>query len=144
MWYNPIVTAILRSPFHGLMSGAYVLVTFKGRKSGATYSTPVQYRRDGDTLTFVTRRKRLWWRNLQGGAQVELLIGGRKQTGRAAVVSGETDPGAVAAALRAYLGGFPGSARLFGLPPGPPEAIPAADLEQAARPLVAVRVDLVG
>ncbi len=88
MWYNPIVTAILRSPFHGLMSGAYVLVTFKGRKSGAAYSTPVQYKRDGDTLAFVTRRKRLWWRNLQGGAPVSLWLKGRAQPATADVLTG--------------------------------------------------------
>lgn len=101
MWYNPIVTAILRSPFHGLMSGAYVLVTFKGRKSGATYSTPVQYKRDGDTLAFVTRRKRLWWRNLQGGAPVSLWLKGRAQPATADVLTG---PDAVVAAeiIRIY------------------------------------------
>ncbi len=101
MWYNPIVTAILRSPFHGLMSGAYVLVSFQGRRSGATYSTPVQYRRAGDTLAFVTRRKRLWWRNLQGGAPVSLWLKGRAQAATAEVLTG---PDAVVAAeiLRIY------------------------------------------
>ena len=88
MWYNPIVTAILRSPFHGLLSGAYVLVTFEGRKSGATYSTPVQYRRSGDTLAFVTRRRRRWWRNLQGGAPARLWLRGRACAATADVLTG--------------------------------------------------------
>jgi deazaflavin-dependent oxidoreductase (nitroreductase family) len=101
MWYNPIVTAILRSPFHGLMSGAYVLVTFKGRKSGATYSTPVQYRRDGDTLAFVTRRKRLWWRNLQGGAPVRVWLKGRAQAATAEVLAGP-DEAVAAEIMRIY------------------------------------------
>jgi len=49
MWYNPLVSAILRSPLHPLMSGAYVIVTFTGRRSGAMYSTPVQYTRPCST-----------------------------------------------------------------------------------------------
>jgi deazaflavin-dependent oxidoreductase (nitroreductase family) len=69
------------------MSGAYVLVTFQGRKTGATYSTPVQYRRSGDTLAFVTRRKRQWWRNLQGGAPVTLWLQGRARAATADVLT---------------------------------------------------------
>ena len=98
MWYNPLVSAILRSPLHPLMSGAYVIVTFTGRRSGAMYSTAVQYRREGDTLAFVTRRSRLWWRNLQGGAPVTLWLEGRSVAAAAEVL---TDPDeAVAAEIR--------------------------------------------
>lgn len=92
MWYNPIIKAVLRSPLHGLVSNAYVLVTFKGRKTGAVYSTPVQYRQEDERLTFVTRRKRLWWRNLQDGAPVELLLRGqvRKASAHAIIEPAET------------------------------------------------------
>lgn len=83
MWYNPIITAILRSRFHGLVSNTYVLITFRGRKTGAVYSTPVQYRQEAEQLAFVTRRKRLWWRNLQDGAPVELVLRGQTRKARA-------------------------------------------------------------
>ncbi len=98
MWYNPIVTAILRSPFHGMLSGAYVLVTFKGRKSGQTYTTPVQYRQAGDSLAFVTRRRRQWWRNLAGGVSVALWHKGRGCPATARVLTGPDD--AVAAEIQ--------------------------------------------
>lgn len=98
MWYNPIVSSILRSPLHGLMSGAYVLVTFKGRKSGQTYTTPVQYRQEGDSLAFVTRRRRQWWRNLAGGAAVDLWFKGRARTATARVLTDPDD--AVAAEIQ--------------------------------------------
>ncbi len=86
MWYNPIIAAILRSPLHGLVSNGYVLVTFKGRKTGAVYTTPVQYRQEGQQLAFVTRRKRLWWRNLQDGAPVELMLRGQARKATAHVL----------------------------------------------------------
>ena len=51
--YNPIVAAILRSPLHAAMSNSTMLLTFSGRKSGRTYTTPVNYVRDGDELLVV-------------------------------------------------------------------------------------------
>jgi hypothetical protein len=41
--YNPIVSWLLRSPLQGLMSSSTMLITFAGRKSGKTYTTPVNY-----------------------------------------------------------------------------------------------------
>jgi deazaflavin-dependent oxidoreductase (nitroreductase family) len=89
MWYNPIITFILRSPFHFLVSGMYLLITFTGRKSGRTYTTPVQFKQEGRTLKFVTRRGRAWWRNLNGGAPVSVRVRGRTQTGTASVLPGD-------------------------------------------------------
>ena len=39
--YNPFVGALLRSPLHGFMSNSTMLLTYTGRKSGKTYTTPV-------------------------------------------------------------------------------------------------------
>lgn len=41
--YNPVVIWVLRSPFHGLMSGSTMLLSYKGRKSGRTYVTLINY-----------------------------------------------------------------------------------------------------
>lgn len=89
MWYNPIIIAILRSPLHFLVSGMYVLITFTGKKSGKTYSTPVQYKREGQVLKFVTRKSRTWWRNLRDGAPVTMLLRGQQISGRAEVLGGD-------------------------------------------------------
>lgn len=83
MWYNPIITALLRSPIHGVVSGMYMLVTFTGAKTGRTYTTPVQYRQLGRTLKFVTRRNRAWWKNLRGGAAVTVRVRGQDLRGTA-------------------------------------------------------------
>ncbi len=40
---NPLMRALLRSPFHGLLSGMLMLLSYTGRKSGRTYTIPIGY-----------------------------------------------------------------------------------------------------
>ena len=47
---NSLVTAILRSPWHGMRSNRLLLLTFTGRKSGKEFTTPIRYEQDGETL----------------------------------------------------------------------------------------------
>ena len=79
--YNPVVSWLLRSPLHGLMSSSTMLITYTGRKSGRAYTTPVNYVRDADTLFVVSPRERIWWRNLRGGAPVTVRVAGRDLRG---------------------------------------------------------------
>lgn len=95
-WYNPLVTWLLRSPLHGVMSGSTVLVTISGRKSGQPYTLPISYHQAGDTLTLITRRDKTWWRNAQGGAPVRLRLRGREVAAHAEVVE-MSEAGRVAA-----------------------------------------------
>ena len=80
---------LLRSPLHIFLSGSILLITFTGRKSGKVYSTPVQYIRDGDTLTVFTYRNPVWWHNLRDGATVELLVRGESHKGTASTTLAE-------------------------------------------------------
>ncbi len=77
MWFmnkiaNPFVKLILRSPLHGWMSAAVLLITYRGRKSGKEYTLPVQYVQDGNNVYIVPgfAEKKTWWRNLKGGADL--------------------------------------------------------------------------
>jgi len=79
--YNPIVSWLLRSPLHGLMSNSTMLITFAGRKSGKIYTTPVNYVWDDQTLLVVSPTDRLWWRNLGGGAPVTVYVRGQTLQG---------------------------------------------------------------
>ena len=56
MWYNSIMMWLLRSPLHGMLSGSTMIITYTGRKSGMTFSTPVNYVRDGNVLWTVSFR----------------------------------------------------------------------------------------
>lgn len=114
--FNPLgvhfMKVILRSPFHGWLSGDVVLITVTGRKSGRKYTTPVNYLRQGDVLRIVSWRNRTWWRNLRGGSPVTLRLQGQDVKGWGTVV--EDDPG-VAAGLSAHLRQAPHYARYYGV-----------------------------
>ena len=86
MWFNSIIGWVLRSPFHRLMSRSTMLVTIKGRRSGKAISTPTNYLQDEDTLWVISWRNRTWWRNLRGGAEMQVLLAGETRNGRGLVI----------------------------------------------------------
>ncbi|MCB9452697.1 MAG: nitroreductase family deazaflavin-dependent oxidoreductase [Anaerolineaceae bacterium] len=86
---NPFMKWLLRSPLHGIVSSKYMLITFTGRKSGTVYTTPVQYVREGDTVYVITSKGYTWWKNLRGGAAVEVVIRGKPYQGDATAVTDE-------------------------------------------------------
>ncbi len=93
---NIFMKPILRSPLHFLVSGMFMLITFTGRKSGKVYTTPVQYKREGNVIFFVTMRGRVWWHNLRDDATVTVRVRGEDLTGTAEVVE---DVAAIAEAM---------------------------------------------
>jgi hypothetical protein len=124
---DPVVSALLRSPFHRVLSGSLMLITVKGRRSGREFTTPVSYVRDARTFTIVSRRGRTWWRNLAHGAPVTLRLRGRDVRGRAAVApAGGYDLVQAYIAFREKLG----------------HPVSATTAELAARDLVIVHVEL--
>ncbi len=89
---NPVMRTLLRSPLGKRLGNddtGIMLLSFKGRKTGRVYSTPVGYhRQDGDLLVFTDDP---WWRNLKNGARVKMLWRGRAMTGRAVPVTDEEE-----------------------------------------------------
>jgi deazaflavin-dependent oxidoreductase (nitroreductase family) len=82
---NPIVSAILRSPFHRLLSRSVLLLSVTGRRTGRSYTTPVGYTREGDVVTVFSSGHR-WCTNLRGGAAVTVRLEGRERIGRAELI----------------------------------------------------------
>ena len=75
---NPFVMRVLESRYHRLLDWYVAVVRFPGRRSGRTYVVPFTFYRVGaSTLQCVTSRRGVWWRNLVGGADAELLTNGR-------------------------------------------------------------------
>lgn len=95
---NAAMRFILRSPLHGMVSKTITLITFTGRKSGKTYSTPVSYSEAGDMVTIFTHGE--WYKNLVG-APVTLRIRGKDYTGQAEVT--ENNKAVMAASLAEHL-----------------------------------------
>lgn len=61
-------------------------VSYTGRRSGRTFSTPVGYRRTGDevTITVMLADAKNWWRNFTGdGGPLTLDLDGGPVTGHA-------------------------------------------------------------
>ena len=59
---NPIMSGIIRSPLHRLLSNSLMLLEFRGRKSGKRYAVPVDYLQQGNRLYIFSHAG--WWRNL--------------------------------------------------------------------------------
>lgn len=95
---NPFMIRLLQSPLHGMVSNIYLLLTITGRKSGKRYQIPVQYRQDGECLYIITSAGYTWWKNLRGGAAVDLYWRGMSYRGYAQV---STDSALIADYVRA-------------------------------------------
>jgi hypothetical protein len=88
---NPLVTALLRSPLHGVMRKHLLLITMTGRKSGKVYTIPVSYHREGAVLHIISWRDCQGWRNLRGEVPVMLRLQGHDLQGGGNVL--ENDEG---------------------------------------------------
>ena len=74
---NPIMKGLLRSPLHRLLSGALMLITYTGRKTGKQYTIPIGYFvwGEGELMSFSSA---CWWTNLRSKPPVTLLLNGRR------------------------------------------------------------------
>jgi deazaflavin-dependent oxidoreductase (nitroreductase family) len=136
---NQFMKVILRSPFHGLLSGSIVLITVTGQKSGKAYTIPVNYLRQGDILSIVSLRNRTWWRNLRGGSPVTLRLQGQDVKRWGKVI--EDDQG-VAAGLAAHLQQAPRYAKYFGVTLNSSGQLRSEDIALAAQTRVVIQVKL--
>jgi len=139
---NPVVRPVLRSPLHRLLSGGLMLLTYRGSRTGRSYTIPVQYAREGNTVIAYPGRAagKTWWRNLAGGADVTLRIKGRDLRGHAVAVTNDRET--IADGLRIWLRRFPSSARRLGVARDPDGRPDPQDLARAAERIVIVRMEL--
>ena len=93
MWYNSIMKWLIASPLHFFVSSNMMLITYTGRKSGRSYTTPVNYfaaeDEDGAYYATTSFAERVWWRNLRGGAAIAVHIKGRALQAQAQVYEGQ-------------------------------------------------------
>ena len=135
-YLNRTMKLILRSPVHGMVSKNILLITFTGRKSGKTYTTPVSYSQHGNQVYVFTHAT--WWKNLRGGAEVGLLLKRRPVT---ALAEPDLDTKSVEARMHTYLRHVPGAARPLGIRMQNGTAN-AEDISRTARDRLFVRLRL--
>ena len=128
---------VLRSPLHGMLSNSMLLITVKGRKTGKEYTLPVNYYRQNGNLWVLTNRDRTWWRNLQAGAEVSLLL---KRQPVSAFAEPELENQPVKQTLSDYLRHIPQAAKPMGIrmENGTPNA---EDIERVAQERLFVRIE---
>ncbi len=135
---NDFMAWVLRSPLHGILSKGMMLITVTGRKTGKKYTLPVEYFEADGFLWIVTSRDRTWWRNLQNGAEVELLLKNQPLNAYASLV---TNLEQVETHLLDYVRQAPLAAKAMGL--RMENKIPnAEDLAREAKKRLFVRVQL--
>lgn len=112
-WANSLMKWALQVPVIQSMVGQGVaLLTFTGHKTARSYTIPVSYYREGNTVTIVTKRVRNWWRNFQDPADVELRLAGRVFSGTARI---KTDAEDALDFMTDYLAKRPIDAKAYGL-----------------------------
>ena len=131
--------AVLRSPLHGLLSKNFMLVTYTGRKSGKSYSLPVNYYRMADSLLVTSLRSRTWWRSLRNGAPVTLILQGKPTSAIGEAVEAEDQ---VTAALDEFFCLYPTMTRFFEVRMTGDQRPEPEDLAAAARSHLIVRFKL--
>ena len=83
--YNPLVSTILQSDQHTLLSGRTMLITMENRGTSKMKTFPVNYLREGDTIYIGSDFG--WEKHLDGGAEVRMLIQGTEFVGWAVPIS---------------------------------------------------------
>ncbi|QIS11360.1 nitroreductase/quinone reductase family protein [Nocardia arthritidis] len=136
-YVNWLVRKTLRSPLHPMLSRSIMLLTVTGRKTGARYVIPIRYLREGDVITCYTDGG--WWRNLRGGATVELRIAGRNWSGNATATR---DSAIVTEGLARFLQAFPSDSKYYGVRRDADGRPNAGDIDAAAAHTTLVRIEL--
>ena len=133
---NKILGILLRSPIHGLWSGNLLLITFRGRKSGKKFTTPLRYIRVDDAVQCFSTAHPVWWKNLRGGADVVLRLTGKDRPFCADVI--ENDAPRIKAALINYLAIFPRDAEYHDVSLNKDGSLVADTLERASHHSIVV------
>jgi hypothetical protein len=130
---------LLRSPFHGLISGSILLITYNGRRSGKQYSAPLNYVRDGNILWVTSVRTRKWWRNFKGEWPIRVLLQGKEIQGKGVAI---TEQDAIIDAFHDFFRLSPSSARFFKVKLDDDGVPDQGDLERiiAERVLVKIKI----
>jgi deazaflavin-dependent oxidoreductase (nitroreductase family) len=135
---NRTMKFVLRSPLHGIVDKQILLITFTGRKSGKTYTTPVSYSQSGDQVVIFTHAD--WWKNLRNDAPVSLRLRGQELQGLAEPIA--EDKQAVAAGLAEHLRKVRSDAKYYAVTFDEQGNPGSEAVERAAQSAVMIRIQL--
>ena len=82
----PVAAMANSRPFGRILGRNVAVITYTGRRSGRTITTPVAYRRKGDELQIAANMPdaKNWWRNFTDeGAPLSVRLNGVERVGHA-------------------------------------------------------------
>lgn len=140
---NPVVSALLRSPIHGIASANLCVFSYRGRRSGRSFSTPLSFMREGSTVRLLSSHNTRWWNNfLDGPVDVEIEIARKMFHGKAQ--TSVEDSEAFRDGVRAFLTAVPRDARVYGIKLDSDRKPREEDIARAAGHVVLVEIALTG
>ena len=81
---NPLMRYLLRTPFAGGLRKQFMVLSFKGRKTGREFVVPVSaHHIDGDLYALIGS---VWKVNFRGGASAQVLYDGSERTMRGELI----------------------------------------------------------
>jgi len=138
---NPMIRGLLRSRAHRLISGHICLLSYRGRKSGREFQTPLSYFRDGDTVTLLSSTRTRWWHNFAAGDYpVELLLSGHTCAGRATLHTAASTE--LTALVESFLTANPRDAVVYHIGLDQQRRPKKTDIEARAGHVIAVKIEL--
>jgi hypothetical protein len=140
---NPVLRPLLHSRAGHRLGRRLALIRYPGRRTGRRYELPVQCAPGGDHIWILpgSPEHKTWWRNLRGGAEVDLVLAGHDIHGHAIVIDRGRQP-EFTEGLTAYLHAVPPARRALGLPKHASLSPGDTELRQISDSTVLVRVDL--
>jgi hypothetical protein len=134
---NPLMSVLLRSWLHGVMSSSVLVLSFDGRRTGRRISLPLRYARSGADFVCFTTDDATWWRNFEESLAVEVLVAGETLGGVA--LADRVTAGESLDVLRLFLQRFPSDAVYHNVSVA--NSVPSeADLERTPRRSIRVRI----
>jgi len=90
---NPVISYVLASRLHWLLSPGLMLITVTGRKTGRRYTIPVGYHEMADAIVVLVSEapRKQWWRNYRQAGPIEARVRGRTRRGRAQLLAADSE-----------------------------------------------------
>jgi len=138
---NPVVRGLLQSPMHGIASANLCVFSYRGRRSGRNFTTPLSFMREGSVVRLLSSQNTRWWNNfLDGPVDVEIEIA--RETYRAKARTIVEDGEEFRNGVRAFLTAVPRDAKVYGIKLDANRKPREEDIARAAGHVVLVEVEL--
>ena len=139
-FYNPLMIWLLNSSLHSVVSRHFMILHFKGRKSGKPYAVPVEYFDFQGGIGVFTHRSRIWWKNLQNNASAQVQLQGKRLDAETNTLT--DDKTTFEQALMAYLSKYPGREKAFKIRGSSDSKLNQDDIQQQSAAMVLITVHL--